>query len=484
MALPKSMFAWRFTSAQPSIEANLAFTASTPLPPYNPQPARCPSRKHNTLVKVLRVSLNPQDYKVPEIPIAGRFIVRAPATPCCDFVGRVVATTRAVDQGGSETGNPSEPPSLAFSPGDLVVGRLAFPRRHGTLAEYAIVQDGDPCVKVDVESMMQARQVARTVADGDVSADVNDELDAMLDTLASLGVAGLTALQSYRSTCARLDREAAAAKGKEVAKPATAVTDATGTVRLPEEEERQGQEEETDGRGSGQHEQSQQDNEQQQQQQQLPRVLIHGASGGCGVFGIQIGRLLGFEVVATGSGRNESLCRSLGASDFVDYTTTPNMGAAFRDLVAGKPDAVSNSSSITGRGARPFDLVVDNVGLDPSLYFGARDFLVEGGSYVVVGVGASARGMSNVLRMMIWNAAGRLASLVGLGGNTFRRLELMMVKPDETDLAQLASWVVEGRIRAVVTRFALDKAKEAFEVLRGTRGHKGPGKIVVEVSKD
>src|SRR5881227_2280167 len=50
------------------------------------------------------------------------------------------------------------------------------------------------------------------------------------------------------------------------------------------------------------------------------QVLIHGAAGGVGTFAVQLARWRGAQVIATGSARNESFLRELGADEFVDYT--------------------------------------------------------------------------------------------------------------------------------------------------------------------
>lgn len=52
------------------------------------------------------------------------------------------------------------------------------------------------------------------------------------------------------------------------------------------------------------------------------RMLIHAGAGGVGHFAVQFAAYFGAHVIATGSARNTSWLRELGASEVIDYTTT------------------------------------------------------------------------------------------------------------------------------------------------------------------
>merc|ERR1712002_264104 len=51
------------------------------------------------------------------------------------------------------------------------------------------------------------------------------------------------------------------------------------------------------------------------------RVLVIGASGGCGISAVQLARVLGAgDIVGVCSGRNAEFVKSMGATHVVDYT--------------------------------------------------------------------------------------------------------------------------------------------------------------------
>ena len=87
------------------------------------------------------------------------------------------------------------------------------------------------------------------------------------------------------------------------------------------------------------------------------RVLIVGASGGVGVWAVQIARHLGAHVTGVCSTRNVELVRSLGAHRVVDYT----------------------SGTITEDGEK-YDLIFDTVGV--TTFASCKDALSERGTYL------------------------------------------------------------------------------------------------------
>jgi NADPH:quinone reductase-like Zn-dependent oxidoreductase len=58
------------------------------------------------------------------------------------------------------------------------------------------------------------------------------------------------------------------------------------------------------------------------------RVLVHGGAGGVGVYVVQLAKWKGAHVIATASGANADVVRSLGADEFIDYQKTK-----FEDMV-------------------------------------------------------------------------------------------------------------------------------------------------------
>lgn len=166
-------------------------------------------------------------------------------------------------------------------------------------------------------------------------------------------------------------------------------------------------------------------------------VCVNGASGGVGVFAVQIAKTLGARVTTLSSARNLDLCRKLGADEALDY---------------------ERDDLFTHRGA--FDAIFD--------VFGNRSFervqaaLKPHGTFI--DTVPSRRMFLDALR----TAFGRS-----------KRARLVVVHSRAADLATLRGWVDEGRLKPVVDRaYGLDQAADAQRYLETKRAR---GKVVVRV---
>ena len=57
------------------------------------------------------------------------------------------------------------------------------------------------------------------------------------------------------------------------------------------------------------------------------RLLIIGASGGCGISSLQLGKVLkASDIIGVCSGKNEAIVRENGATDVIDYTKVGQLG--------------------------------------------------------------------------------------------------------------------------------------------------------------
>ncbi len=160
------------------------------------------------------------------------------------------------------------------------------------------------------------------------------------------------------------------------------------------------------------------------------RVLIHGAAGSVGIFGVQLARLRGAYVFGTASADHHSSVTSLGAQEVIDYRLE-----RFEDRV-GK-----------------VDVVLDTVGgetLRRSL-----DVLTPGGRVITI---ASSEEQSSEPRL---------------------RDAFFIVEPNHRQLSQIGNLLEEGQLRTLVRSIVpFDKAPDAF---RPETGPHGPGKVVVTI---
>ena len=180
-------------------------------------------------------------------------------------------------------------------------------------------------------------------------------------------------------------------------------------------------------------------------------VLINGASGGVGTYGVQIAKALGAEVTAVCSGRNAELVRSLGADHVIDYTL----------------------EDLTERPER-YDLVIDNVGVrSPS---DMRRVLKDDGTFVLIGGGGPDD--------MVWGF-GFVGGMIGLkvaGWFTDQTLKFMIAEVRTPDLEYLAGLMAEGKLKSVIDRrYPLAETPDAVRYLETGRAR---GKVVIDVAAE
>ncbi|WP_232323855.1 NADP-dependent oxidoreductase [Catenuloplanes japonicus] len=164
------------------------------------------------------------------------------------------------------------------------------------------------------------------------------------------------------------------------------------------------------------------------------RVLVNGAAGGVGHFGVQLATWRGAHVTAVASGGHDAFLRAIGADEVIDYTRT-RPEEAVRDL----------------------DLVLDTVGGPASHRF--LRTIRRGGALFPVFFGAFDP-----------DEAARLGVTVSAG----------QVRSSGAQLAELARLLGDGTVTvAIDSVFPLAEARAAHE--RAARGHL-QGKIVLTVA--
>ncbi|MEV4776097.1 NAD(P)-dependent alcohol dehydrogenase [Microbacterium sp. LWH12-1.2] len=174
-----------------------------------------------------------------------------------------------------------------------------------------------------------------------------------------------------------------------------------------------------------------------------PRVLIIGASGGVGVFAVQLAALRGAEVWASCGDRNAPLIEALGATRTLDHRTEP-----LEDLPAGR-----------------FDAIIDIAGGIPLRQL--QRLLAPGGTAALV-TGDGGHVMGPVPRML-------KAAFLSIGSPRRIRSVAAVNRPEV--LRKLLALAAEGRIVPVIEReYPFAEAPAALAHIEA--GHT-VGKIVV-----
>ncbi len=173
------------------------------------------------------------------------------------------------------------------------------------------------------------------------------------------------------------------------------------------------------------------------------RVLINGASGGVGTFGVQIAKALGAHVTGVCSGRNVEMVRSTGADHVIDYT---------------KEDFWLSGEE--------YDLIVDNAAFQ-SIRKPLRVLKATG---IYVGVGGSTSTASLLQSLILNPLISKIKS---------RKVVSFMANVNQADLVFIRELLEAGRITPVVDRkYSLSETPEAIRYVE--KGH-ARGKVVITV---
>ncbi len=177
------------------------------------------------------------------------------------------------------------------------------------------------------------------------------------------------------------------------------------------------------------------------------RVLINGASGGVGTFGLQIAKALGAEVTCVCSTRNVDQARSLGIDRVIDYSR----------------------EDFTKSGQR-YDVIFDTQ-LNHSLA-AYRRVLNPGGVLLMVGAGPGSVG--RVLPRLLKNM---------IGSRIFGpKMKFFVASVRTEPLLALKALIDAGKVVPVIDRrYPFNQVPDAFRYL--IEGH-ARGKIVVTVAGD
>jgi NADPH:quinone reductase-like Zn-dependent oxidoreductase len=170
------------------------------------------------------------------------------------------------------------------------------------------------------------------------------------------------------------------------------------------------------------------------------KILINGAGGGVGTFGVQIAKLYGAEVTGVDCASKQDMMRSLGFDHVIDYTQ--------EDFT---------------KSARQYDLILD-AKTNRSIFDYAR-VLSRDGVYVTVG-GSLGRLFQSIF----------LGPLISLFAK--KRIRIVTLKPNK-DLSYMNELFESGKIKPVIDgSYQLHEITDAFRLfMKGE--HKG--KIVITI---
>ncbi len=173
------------------------------------------------------------------------------------------------------------------------------------------------------------------------------------------------------------------------------------------------------------------------------KVLIQGASGGVGMFAVQIAKSFGAEVTAVCSTRNLEMAHSLGAEQVIDYT---------------REDFTRNGQQ--------YDLILGVNGYHPLSAY--KRALTPRGRYVMAGGFQSQLLQAMLLGKLMSRSGGQTLGFMGVA------------KINQEDLTILKELLEAGKLVPVIDGiYPLSGTAEAFRYVEDVHPR---GKVVVTIS--
>ena len=169
------------------------------------------------------------------------------------------------------------------------------------------------------------------------------------------------------------------------------------------------------------------------------KVLVNGASGGVGVYALQLAKYYGVEVTGVCSTTNVELVKSLGADKVIDYT---------------REDFAQNGET--------YDIILDTV-VGKTSFSRCKGSLTQNGLYLAV-----AGGLQEAAQMLWTSITG--GKKVIFGSPVERKEELIFIK----------ELVEAGKLKPVIDRrYPLEQAAEAHRYVDTGRKK---GSVVITVA--
>lgn len=172
------------------------------------------------------------------------------------------------------------------------------------------------------------------------------------------------------------------------------------------------------------------------------KVLINGASGGVGVYAVQLAKYFGAHVTGVCGSSNIELVKMLGADQVIDYT---------------KEDFISSGGT--------YDIILDAVA--KSSFSRCKKALAPGGLYLT-----TVPNVATMFQMLITSLLGKKKAIFGATG-------LRKPQDKKKDLLLLKELIETGKLKPVVDRsYPLEQMAEAHCYVE--TGHK-KGSVVITV---